>query len=190
MALTAEIPAILTASHITANLAISKLVKRIRDDVPNASGHTLYDSFLMKALDQHLGAEYKHAGSREEKRIFLLKRVKLLASVSKSTWLNDAICELTTSPSAIKRQRNPDRIKGEITNIMSRAPGISHKQICKALDRRGIALPERWQIGGSRTWTHAYLDKKIRCRLKPYLSKIKAHTNSPGLPCYRQPVPH
>jgi hypothetical protein len=169
-----EILEIVRASEIRANGAISKLVKPVRNQLLKPAGNILFDSLLKIGVDQQYAARLKRARSPKDKLMLMQEYVELGEAYTRTpAWLNNAICGIRNIPATIDRRRKPNPLKTTIVDIKTRQPRISQKHICRDLDRRKVELPKQWQVSGNRTWMHAYLDKNVRRRLKPYFSKIK-----------------
>ena len=160
--------------------AVSLLRKKAIDLPLKATVPTLFDKLLDTAwkelsfeeLDQTYRRIYQHVSDNQIKSLIVKNYLESFANqAAKSKWFK-AIIFASTSPSRKHSRARGNSTKEIIAEIKFTSPGITAREICSRLDRLSIPILQSWQLHGNRTWSHAYLNPKLRGRVKTYISKI------------------
>jgi hypothetical protein len=159
--------------------AVSLLRKKAVDLPSKAPAPTLFEKLAQTASEQlsfeEVDRTYRQIYQRGDKRVKPLIVISYLESspkqAAKSKWLKAVI---SASISTSRKQSRPrgDRTKEIIAGIKFASPDVTTQEICGRLDGRNIEIPQSWQLNGGRAWSHAYLNPKLRGRVKTYISKI------------------
>jgi hypothetical protein len=142
---------------------VSKLVRK-----------PLYTMFLEEATDKVYAEDLARSRRPETRRSILRQYLQEPhAYTNKSQFLKteieDMLSELPKNP---RRQKTADPLKTLIADIKARCPDIPHVNICSKLDKMDIPVPRQWSTSDNRTWRFAFKDKRLKSRMKVYLSKI------------------
>src|SRR5207244_11671825 len=90
---------------------------------------------------------------------------------ARTSWLK-ALEFASTSTGRKQSRLRGNGTKEIIAGIKFASPDVTTQEICGRLDGRNIEIPQFWQLNGGRAWSHAYLNPKLRGRVKTYISKI------------------
>ncbi len=160
--------------------AVSLLRKKTVDLPLKPTVPTLFDKLEQAASEQLSFQEvdeiyrqvYQRACDNRMKPLIVRDYLESFPKhAARSSWFK-ALAFASTSTGRKQSRLRGNKTKEIIAGIKFASPDVTTQEICGRLDGRNIEIPQFWQLNGGRAWSHAYLNPKLRGRVKTYISKI------------------